>query len=198
MNYTIQITCIKILVCKIVIQIQKHDFKQEAGRITSQSQSYLKTDGQTTSPSWCQASICDLLPFFLSFLFKLSWHVRRFQYRVPSLTRGWVCNLWLLLGFTSAVCLGLESRGTHDHTLPSQLWDSCIFYPRNNVAQLNFQVLNLINLHVIIWQVYLHMYTYMCWASLSPGLLQLICPIKCNSGYDGIVFIFTVICFTAV
>jgi hypothetical protein len=38
----------------------------------------------------------------------------------PSLTRGWVCNLLLLLGLTSAAPLGSESCGTQDHNLLSQ------------------------------------------------------------------------------
>jgi hypothetical protein len=53
-------------------------------------------------PSWS----CNQL--FLSFPWKLYWHLQ--------LTWGWVCNLWMLLGFTSASCLGSESHGTHDHT----------------------------------------------------------------------------------
>jgi hypothetical protein len=39
---------------------------------------------------------------------------------VPSLTRGRVCNLLLLLGLAIAIPLGSESRGTQDHILPSQ------------------------------------------------------------------------------
>jgi hypothetical protein len=43
---------------------------------------------------------------------------------VPStLTRGWVCRLQLLLVLASAVILGSESRGTHDHVLLSQIRD---------------------------------------------------------------------------
>jgi hypothetical protein len=101
--------------------------------------------------------------FSFTFL-EIFWHLPFFQYGVPSLTRGWVCNLWLLLVFTSALCLGSEYRGTRDHALLSQLWDSphyggadsCICYPRNSVAQFN---LNLINLHVIIWHMYSYIYT---------------------------------------
>jgi hypothetical protein len=47
-----------------------------------------------------------------------------FQYGMPSLTRTLACNLCLLLGLTSAACLGSESHTTHDHTLLSQLLDS--------------------------------------------------------------------------
>jgi hypothetical protein len=42
----------------------------------------------------------------------------------PSLTRGWVCRLQLLPVLASAVILGSESRGTHDHILLSQIRDS--------------------------------------------------------------------------
>jgi hypothetical protein len=38
----------------------------------------------------------------------------------PSLTRGWICNLLLLLAFGTTVPLESESRGTQDHTLLSQ------------------------------------------------------------------------------
>jgi hypothetical protein len=39
---------------------------------------------------------------------------------------GWVCRLKLLLVFSSAVILGSESFGTHDHILLSQIRDSPI------------------------------------------------------------------------
>jgi hypothetical protein len=41
-----------------------------------------------------------------------------------SQTRGRVCRLQLLLALASAVILGSESRGTHDHILLSQIRDS--------------------------------------------------------------------------
>jgi hypothetical protein len=40
-----------------------------------------------------------------------------------SLARGRVCRLHLLLTLASAVILGSESRGTHDHILLSQVRD---------------------------------------------------------------------------
>jgi hypothetical protein len=66
-----------------------------------------------------------------------------------SLTRGWVRRLQLLLALASAVILGSESRGTHDHILLSQIWDSpnlegqvpVFISPRNRVAQLYPQAL---------------------------------------------------------
>jgi hypothetical protein len=41
----------------------------------------------------------------------------------PSLTRGQVCRLQLLLTLANAVILGSESRGTRDHILLSQIRD---------------------------------------------------------------------------
>jgi hypothetical protein len=42
-------------------------------------------------------------------------------YATFSLTRGWVCRLQLLLALASAVIIGPESCGTHDHILLSQM-----------------------------------------------------------------------------
>jgi hypothetical protein len=41
----------------------------------------------------------------------------------PSLTRGRVCLLYMLLAFASAVYLWFESLGTRDHILLSKIWD---------------------------------------------------------------------------
>jgi hypothetical protein len=57
----------------------------------------------------------------------------------------WVYRLQLLLSLPSAIILGSETRGTHDHILLSQIWDSpnlegevlVFISPRNRVAQLN-------------------------------------------------------------
>jgi hypothetical protein len=45
-------------------------------------------------------------------------------YVTSSLTRGSVCHLQFLLALTSAITVGSESRGTHDHSLLSQTRDS--------------------------------------------------------------------------
>jgi hypothetical protein len=42
----------------------------------NQIQSYLRPDGQSASPSWCQFSIRDPRPIFLSLSWKLSWHLQ--------------------------------------------------------------------------------------------------------------------------
>jgi hypothetical protein len=41
----------------------------------------------------------------------------------PSLTRGWVCLLYMLLGLPNVVFLESESLGTRDRILLSQIWD---------------------------------------------------------------------------
>jgi hypothetical protein len=45
-------------------------------------------------------------------------------YVTLSLRWGWVCRLQLLLALASAVILRSDFRGTHDHILHSQIWDS--------------------------------------------------------------------------
>jgi hypothetical protein len=63
---------------------------------------------------------------------------------VPSLTRGRVCHLQLLLALASLVSLRSESPGTRDHILLFQIRDSTnlegqgpvFIFPRNRVAQL--------------------------------------------------------------
>jgi hypothetical protein len=55
------------------------------------------------------------------FLLEIFFRQLRVCYFVaPSLTRGWVCNLLLLLVLASAVPLGSEPRGTQTHILLSQ------------------------------------------------------------------------------
>jgi hypothetical protein len=42
-------------------------------------------------------------------------------YVTSSVTKGWVCCIQLLLVLASAVILRSQSRGTHEHILPSQI-----------------------------------------------------------------------------
>jgi hypothetical protein len=80
----------------------------------------LNYDRQSVSSSWCQAPIWDLRP--ISPLLEIFFRQLRVCYFVaPSLTRGRVCNLLLLLVLASAVSLGFEFRGTQDHILLCQL-----------------------------------------------------------------------------
>jgi hypothetical protein len=80
--------------------------------------------------------------FSLSLKFSLG--ILRVRYFVaPSLTRGRVCNLLLLVGLARAIPLGSESRGTQDHILlsqflrlPLQSWGPgpCIYIPQEEGA----------------------------------------------------------------
>jgi hypothetical protein len=79
------------------------------------------TDSQWASPSWYQAPIWTREQFF--FLLEIIFRQLRVCYFVaPSLKRGRVCNLLLLLVLASAVPLGSESCGTQDHILLSQFF----------------------------------------------------------------------------
>jgi hypothetical protein len=78
----------------------------------SQSQSHIATDGQSVSKSWCHDQI-----------FIIVWQLRSWFCGAPSLTRGRVCLLYMLLALASAVFLRSESFGTRDHILLFQIWD---------------------------------------------------------------------------
>jgi hypothetical protein len=108
-----------------------------AAILLRQSQSYVTTGGlPPISSSWSQAP-WDPRPVFFS------------TYVTSSLTRGWVCRSQLLLVLASAVILGSEYRGTHDHILLSQIRDSpnleghvpVFISSRNRMAQLYPQAL---------------------------------------------------------
>jgi hypothetical protein len=51
------------------------------------------------------------------------WQLRSCFCGAPSLTRGRVCLLHMLLAIASVVFLGSESLGTRNHILLSQIWD---------------------------------------------------------------------------
>jgi hypothetical protein len=60
------------------------------------------------------------------------WQLRVSWFGAPSLTRGRVCGLQLLLGLASVVFLGSESLRTRGHILLSQIWD----YPFRRLLRL--------------------------------------------------------------
>jgi hypothetical protein len=74
---------------------------------------------------------------------------RHSPYVTSSLMRVWVCRLQLLLALASAVILGAESRGIHNHILLSHIRDflnlegqvPVFISARNRMAQLYPQVL---------------------------------------------------------
>jgi hypothetical protein len=86
--------------------------------ITSQNQSHIATDGQSVSKSWCRAPSGAHDQIFVTV-----WQLRTCSCGVPSLTRGHVCHLYMLLTLSSTVFLGSETLRTRDHILLSQIWD---------------------------------------------------------------------------
>jgi hypothetical protein len=79
---------------------------------SNQTPSYIMTNGQLVSLSWCQAPGWDLHPVSLIISY-------RYVDVAPSLMRDRVCTFHLLLGLASAVFLGSESCGTHDNLILS-------------------------------------------------------------------------------
>jgi hypothetical protein len=71
--------------------------------------SYITADGQSPILFWCRTPKWSQWANLYS-----NWTVAGFLYGAPSLTRGWICSLRLLLGPTSTVILGSEYRRTHD------------------------------------------------------------------------------------
>jgi hypothetical protein len=84
---------------------------------SSQSQSYIMTDGRMASLSLCQAPIWEQTNLSVPFIiFRQVWIC---LHCMPSLMRGQICSSQLLLGLAIAVFLVSESQGTHDHILLS-------------------------------------------------------------------------------
>jgi hypothetical protein len=82
------------------------------------SRSHIATDGQSVSKSWCRAPSGAPDQIYITI-----WQLRSCFCGAPSLTRGRVCLLYMLLTLASAVFLGSESLGTRDRILLSQIWD---------------------------------------------------------------------------
>jgi hypothetical protein len=70
---------------------------------TAQSQSHIATDGQSVSKSWCRAP-----SGAHGQIFNTLWQLRSCFCVAPSLTRGRVCLLYMLLVLASAVFLRSE------------------------------------------------------------------------------------------
>jgi hypothetical protein len=80
------------------------------------SSSHIATDGQSVSKFWCRAPSGAHDQIFITV-----WHLRPCFCGAPSLTRGRVCLLYMLLTLTSAIFLRSESLETRDHILLSQI-----------------------------------------------------------------------------
>jgi hypothetical protein len=84
----------------------------------SQSQSYIATDGQSISKSWCRAPSVAHDHILIT-----RWQLWSCFSGAPSRQKGRVCLLYMLLALASVVFLVSESFETRDHILLSQIWD---------------------------------------------------------------------------
>jgi hypothetical protein len=87
-------------------------------RWNGQSQSHIATDGQSVSKSWCRAP-----SGAHDQIFNPVWQLWSCFCGAPSLMRGRVCLLYMLLALASAVFLRSKSLGTRNHILLPQIWD---------------------------------------------------------------------------
>jgi hypothetical protein len=86
---------------------------------SSKSESKLHwTDGQLISKSWYRAPSGAHNHIFITL-----WQLWSCFCGAPSLMRGRVCLLYMLLALASVVFHGSKSLGTRDHILLSQIWD---------------------------------------------------------------------------
>jgi hypothetical protein len=83
-----------------------------------QSRSHIATDSRSICKSWCRAPSGVHDQIFITL-----WHLRSCFSGAPSLTRGRVCLLYMLLSLSSVVFLWSESLRTRGHILLSQIWD---------------------------------------------------------------------------
>jgi hypothetical protein len=103
--------------------------------------SYITTDSQPASPSWCQAPIWDQFFFPLEIFFR---QLRVCYFVSPSLMRGRVCNLLLLLVSPAQSRSGLSPAWLKTIFYCLNAWDSpnlegqvpVFIHPRNRVAQI--------------------------------------------------------------
>jgi hypothetical protein len=85
---------------------------------SSQSQSHIATDSQSVSKSWCRAPYGAHDQIFI-----MVWQLRSCFCGAPSLRRGRICLLYMLLALSGEVILASESLETRDHILLSQIRD---------------------------------------------------------------------------
>jgi hypothetical protein len=85
------------------------------------SQSSLVVSWQRIYESHCNYSTHDVFFSHVKFLIIAVWQLRSCFCGAPSLTRGRVCLLYMLLALASTVFLGSEPVGTRDHSLLSQI-----------------------------------------------------------------------------
>jgi hypothetical protein len=120
-----------------MLQLPSMELISHSSQSQSQSQCYFTTGSlPPINSSWRQAPWDPRSEFLFSTEYS--------PYVTPSLRRGRVWSLQLLLGLASTVILRSDSRGTHEHILLPQIRDSpnleghvlVFISPRNRVARL--------------------------------------------------------------
>jgi hypothetical protein len=119
---------------------------------TPWSQSHIATDGQSISKSWCRASFGAHDQIFITV-----WQLWSCFCGAPSLMRGRVCLLYILLVLASVVFLGSESLRSCDHILLSQIWD----FPFRRLLRLAGSRWRYSNPPPHGWYIHVYIYIYM-------------------------------------
>jgi hypothetical protein len=102
--------------CALEFYLRHRLHMQMFNPLKTESESYVTTDSQSASLSWNKAPIGGLRPdinYCLTITVLFLW--------APSLTRGRVWLLYMLLALASAVLLGSEALWSRDHILLSQI-----------------------------------------------------------------------------
>jgi hypothetical protein len=107
-------------------------------------------------------------------IFITLWQFRSCFCVAPSLMRGRVCLLFMLLVLASAVFLGSESLGTRDHILLSQIWD----FPVGRLLRLAGSRWRYSTPPTDVWTGDWIFLTLCFWAHLNGVLLKYLPPVS--------------------
>jgi hypothetical protein len=124
--------------CRNAVARSKDRFTGLIYVICCQSQSYVTTNGQSGSLSWCEAPIWDPRPIVLLLFSIIFRQLRTCLCVAPSLMRTRVYSFQFLLGIASVAFLRSESHGTHEYILLSLFLRlpqpggprSCTYFPQ--------------------------------------------------------------------
>jgi hypothetical protein len=103
---------------RVTVEVFDPASTQDFQSLESQSQSYIATDGRSITKSWCRVPSGAHDQIFITV-----WQLRSCFCGAPSLMRGWVCLLYMLLVLASAVFIRPDSLGSCNHISLSQFWE---------------------------------------------------------------------------
>jgi hypothetical protein len=96
--------------------LSQFSITRSQGQSQNQGKIYVTTDGQSASLSWNKAPIWGLRPDIYDCL-----TITVLFYGAPSLMRGRICLLYMLLALASAVRLEFQALWSRDHILLPQI-----------------------------------------------------------------------------